>query len=136
MRAPHGLCGPLPMQSGSLGSRLESTKKPGQQRIAIFQKGVSQFILNLISLTPRLEFPGVNGFNFASASLLFVALILLICGYASYKALHHSRASFRCSSRMAGGSADPNALKGCFLKIMDDMMVLVASPNGISKTLR
>lgn len=35
-----------------------------------------------------------------------------------------------------GGSADPNALKGCFLKIMDDMMVLVASPNGISKTLR
>lgn len=68
-----------------------------QQRSAISQKGVSQFILNLISLTPRLEFPGVMGFNIAVASLLFVALILLICGYASYKALHQGRASFRCS---------------------------------------
>lgn len=42
-------------------------------------------LANAVWILGELEFPGVNGFNFASASLLFVALILLICGYASYK---------------------------------------------------
>lgn len=42
-------------------------------------------IASAVWILGELEFPGVMGFNIATACLLFVAAVLLICGYASYK---------------------------------------------------
>ena len=43
----------------------------------------------------RLEFPGQIGFNIAASFMLALALVLLVSGYASYKALE--RGSFSAS---------------------------------------
>mmetsp|Transcript_13857 Transcript_13857/g.16621 ORF Transcript_13857/g.16621 Transcript_13857/m.16621 type:complete len:99 (-) Transcript_13857:338-634(-) len=43
-------------------------------------------LANGVWILGELEFPGLIGFNIVAACLLFVALVLLLCGYASYKA--------------------------------------------------